>query len=330
MDDPKETDNPWLVSSFEEFLFYCCPECDIKTKELSELFDHAVQEHQLAKETLTESEVKAPEIAEESMKDHTELADDDDEPSVDYKKHEFAVDFENQNQDKDPLATNISEIATAGQIKIDLDEDFTHDIQDANEVTGEIVNKCRCNFCSLPFETTIELKKHLTQCSHLRQFQEEENLAEQSKRKSEKIVFKCPNIQELIIDKGEILKHKKMCKSSPDSQNSHKIDIESAPVVTKKQRITPNSSKKVKKCPHCSFESDLPHIFKRHTNSFRICTVCSEIFCGERSAQKFRTHQNTHKVKPLNQCEICNKSFKIPSLLKKHYIQSACGRQVDY
>ena len=63
--------NPWLVSSFEEFLFYCCPECDTKTKQLGQLFDHAVQEHQLAKDTLIKRKVKieAPEIAEESIED---------------------------------------------------------------------------------------------------------------------------------------------------------------------------------------------------------------------------------------------------------------------
>ena len=105
--DLDDSINPWLVSSFEEFHFYCCPECDIKTKELGELFDHAVQQHQLAKETLTESEVEAPEIAEESMKIQTEFADS--ESAVDYTKHKFAVHFENQNQDKDPLATNINE-----------------------------------------------------------------------------------------------------------------------------------------------------------------------------------------------------------------------------
>ena len=63
-------ENPWLVPNIDEFLYYCCPECDIKTKEPGELFDHAVQQHQLAKETLTESEVEAPEIAEESMSKH--------------------------------------------------------------------------------------------------------------------------------------------------------------------------------------------------------------------------------------------------------------------
>ena len=88
--------------------------------------------------------------------------------------------------------------------------------------------------------------------------------------------------------------------------------------------------KDVQKCPHCSFESDLPHVFKRHTNSFQICSVCNEIFCGTRAAERFKTHQKKHIVKPTHDCPICNKSFKVPSALKKHYRDSACGRQVDY
>ena len=90
--------------------------------------------------------------------------------------------------------------------------------------------------------------------------------------------------------------------------------------------------KDVQKCSHCSFESDLPRIFKQHTNSYKICSVCNEIFCGRRSAQKFKSHQNTHIVKPIkvHECRICPKSFKYPSELRKHYIWSACGKQVDY
>ena len=106
--------------------------------------------------------------------------------------------------------------------------------------------------------------------------------------------------------------------------------IEEGEIEVEEPEVEPEPMKDVQKCPHCSFESDLPNVFKRHTNSIRICSECHEIFCGERSAQKFKSHQNTHKAKPLNQCEICNKSFKIPSQLKTHYIRSACGRQVDY
>ena len=87
--------------------------------------------------------------------------------------------------------------------------------------------------------------------------------------------------------------------------------------------------KDVQKCSHCSFESDLPRIFKQHTNSYRICSVCNEIFCGARSARKFKSHQNkAHK--PPNDCKACNKSFRIASDLKRHYRDSACGRQCDY
>ena len=138
--DLDDSINPWLVSSFEEFHFYCCPECDIKTKELGELFDHAVQQHQLAKETLTESEVEAPEIAEESMKIQTEFADS--EFAVDYTKHKFAVHFENQNQDKDPLATNINE-TTRNKRKqiIQTREELESVLQEPNIQEKKLVQK---------------------------------------------------------------------------------------------------------------------------------------------------------------------------------------------
>ena len=41
--------NPWEVPSLDEFLFYCCPECDLRTKERDELYNHAVQRHNHAK-----------------------------------------------------------------------------------------------------------------------------------------------------------------------------------------------------------------------------------------------------------------------------------------
>ena len=37
--------NPWNFESFEDFRFYCCPECDTKTKESEEFKDHALQYH---------------------------------------------------------------------------------------------------------------------------------------------------------------------------------------------------------------------------------------------------------------------------------------------
>ena len=47
--------NPWDVPSLDEYLFYCYPECELKTKEYEIFYNHAVIVHELAKETLEAS-----------------------------------------------------------------------------------------------------------------------------------------------------------------------------------------------------------------------------------------------------------------------------------
>ena len=37
--------NPWTVKSLDNFLFYCCPECDIRSMTKSEFIQHAVNNH---------------------------------------------------------------------------------------------------------------------------------------------------------------------------------------------------------------------------------------------------------------------------------------------
>ena len=53
MGDPLIQNNPWHINSFEEFRYYCCPECDMKTKQQHELYKHAMGNHEKAKETLS-------------------------------------------------------------------------------------------------------------------------------------------------------------------------------------------------------------------------------------------------------------------------------------
>ena len=42
--DPDEI-NPWNVTSVEEFLFYCCPECDSKHTSRDVFINHALLQH---------------------------------------------------------------------------------------------------------------------------------------------------------------------------------------------------------------------------------------------------------------------------------------------
>ena len=42
-------DNPWAVGHLEEFLYYCCPECNKKTQSKESFLQHAIDRHPLGK-----------------------------------------------------------------------------------------------------------------------------------------------------------------------------------------------------------------------------------------------------------------------------------------
>ena len=41
----KNEENPWMVEELEEFLYYCCPECDVKLQVKNEFMKHAFSNH---------------------------------------------------------------------------------------------------------------------------------------------------------------------------------------------------------------------------------------------------------------------------------------------
>ena len=45
----EESDNPWDVQSLDDFLFYCCPECESKEADKSEFLKHALISHPRSK-----------------------------------------------------------------------------------------------------------------------------------------------------------------------------------------------------------------------------------------------------------------------------------------
>ena len=69
--------NPWSVNNLKDFQFYCCPECDVKEKYLETFLQHALNEHDKAKETLPKIIVKAEFEDEENNVDiHNTESDD--------------------------------------------------------------------------------------------------------------------------------------------------------------------------------------------------------------------------------------------------------------
>ena len=44
-EDPDEKFNPWIVANLDEFLFFCCPECDTKSPTRAMFVNHALIAH---------------------------------------------------------------------------------------------------------------------------------------------------------------------------------------------------------------------------------------------------------------------------------------------
>ena len=45
----KIENNPWSVRKWEEFLYFCCPECDEKSQSKDNFITHALSIHPMAK-----------------------------------------------------------------------------------------------------------------------------------------------------------------------------------------------------------------------------------------------------------------------------------------
>ena len=43
-------ENPWSVKDIEEFLYFCCPECNLKDRSKDLFLKHALEEHPNSKE----------------------------------------------------------------------------------------------------------------------------------------------------------------------------------------------------------------------------------------------------------------------------------------
>ena len=41
-EDPDENFNPWVVNNLDEFLFFCCPECDTQSPNKALFINHAL------------------------------------------------------------------------------------------------------------------------------------------------------------------------------------------------------------------------------------------------------------------------------------------------
>ena len=80
-------DNPWLVDNLEEFLYFCCPECDERKQSKDLFLQHALNQHVKAQECLLKFRVKV-EISEDILNNDTKIDENFDDNSYHFNNEE--------------------------------------------------------------------------------------------------------------------------------------------------------------------------------------------------------------------------------------------------
>ena len=78
----EDTKNPWEGRDLEEFLFFCCPECDEKNYSKELFLQHALKLHPMAKEVFGASNSIKVELEEDINNDENNIITDYDDEKL--------------------------------------------------------------------------------------------------------------------------------------------------------------------------------------------------------------------------------------------------------
>ena len=163
-----EEENPWNVVNLEQFLYYCCPECNEKDRTKDSFLEHAVTHHSKIKEFLQNFQSKNEPINIEENKSNEShgkgnlsnnieiITDIDFQESL---NHEIEVKEEYSEAD-DKLAECIIlvENLKENSIKLPVHEGNNDSIE--CETNNPSEKDTICNLCNIPFSDLKYLKRH--------------------------------------------------------------------------------------------------------------------------------------------------------------------------
>ena len=125
-------ENPW-TPNLEEYLYFCCPECDMKDQSKEKFLKHALDEHPKAKEILLEANFNKVKVKQEILEDE-----------ISPKEEEY---FENLDD--------------MVKCEINFDENpLNFDQQNVNDRETTIEKNYKCENCDKNFSLLDSLKYH--------------------------------------------------------------------------------------------------------------------------------------------------------------------------
>jgi len=329
LEDKLEAYNPWKVENIDQFLNYCCPECDIKQKTKSDFIIHAIDAHPDSREYLPLFDYEDGKI------NIFDPQDDDELPHIEIKVEETSS--------IEPLKT---EVSSSNSVTVKLEP---------LSMNSLLEMKCDGEDCGRLFTTQKSMYDHkrrfhkvMRRNSKKRMLDldnvegiETQNIPKKRahvtpapKHHYERVVDPVDGIEKLKCDKcGELFKwrqgmsvHKR--EMHPNDQDMEKCILCSQSVPSNKlglhMRRNHRKGDNGYKCDWCSQEFKdgcepfLFHLAKEHqVGELRHkCDQCDKVFERKRRLEK---HKETRHTKSLSViCDKCGKECLTQSNLDVH------------
>ena len=95
MESLERSNNPWEVENVEDFLYFCCPECDVKNHSRDHFLKHAFDQHPKSKEYLEKWAHSIKDELKEENNQNKFVKDDEMEQSMKEEKIDEGTDDPN-------------------------------------------------------------------------------------------------------------------------------------------------------------------------------------------------------------------------------------------
>ena len=95
MERSERSNNPWEVENVEDFLYFCCPECDVKNHSRDHFLKHAFDQHPKSKEYLEKWAYSIKDELKEENNQNKFIKDDEMEQSMKEEKIDEETDDQN-------------------------------------------------------------------------------------------------------------------------------------------------------------------------------------------------------------------------------------------
>ena len=307
MKTESDSNDQWRVSSVDDFLLYCCPDCDLKEKNKEEFIKHALSQHPMSANHLGQIIIK-----EELFEDYSSEL-----------KNEIVTEYndEFQNDNADDFYTDI---LPEPEINITTNESIT-------QIVHEGKKKWTCNICHNLFTIKQSAKQHVLNIhkgSEQQDVKDQHELIENETSATASMKYECESCDKIFTQSIFLKQHIKRI----HSEKHFNCDICDKSYTTARKLM--EHKRKIHK-DEVKEETDTNIKNSKNSNESYSCQ-----FCGTICAHKQTLHKhikNIHENQPTIVCDLCGKLFRSKTSLKDHILCihegrkdhkcSTCGRQ---